>query len=141
MNVELMIPGTPVGKGRPRVTRRGVFTPEKTQRFEQAVRAAWRRSGAAMAPKDAAVLCTISAYFSPPKSASRRTRDKLLRMGYHCKRTDADNIVKAVLDAISGLAYSDDSAVQIFGARKFYTSGTPRTEVLLSWEDTSWKSV
>lgn len=77
MNVKLTIPGTPVGKGRPRVTKRGVFTPEKTQRFEQAVKIAWRRYGASMAPKGIAVFCTISAYFAPPKSASKRTRDKL----------------------------------------------------------------
>jgi len=133
--VQLTIPGTPVGKGRPRVTRRGVFTPEKTQRFEQVVRAAWRRSGAAMAPKDAVVFCSILAFFAPPKSASKRTRDKLLRMGYHCKRPDADNIVKAVLDALNGLAYPDDSAVQILDARKYYTSGTPRTDVILSWKE------
>lgn len=44
---------------------------------------------------------------------------------------DADNIAKAVLDALNGLAYPDDSAVQIDGCHKIYTTAAPRVEVTI----------
>lgn len=39
-----------------------------------------------------------------------------------------------MLDALNGLAYPNDAAVQIGSACKLYTSSEPRTEIALHWE-------
>lgn len=46
-------------------------------------------------------------------------------------KPDTDNIIKAVLDALNGLAYEDDSEVVSVTAKKYY-SAEPRVEVALS---------
>lgn len=93
--------GRPVPKGRPRVTRHGTYTPKSTQVFESAIRAAWLEKG------------------------------EKLHLTPYLKRGDIDNIIKAVLDALNGCAYKDDSAVFRVCGRKFYTDGEPFTEVTI----------
>ena len=41
MNFEITIPGNPVAKGRPRVSRYGTYTPKKTADFESYVEYCW----------------------------------------------------------------------------------------------------
>lgn len=50
----------------------------------------------------------------------------------YLKRGDIDNIIKAVLDALNGYAYKDDSAVFSVYGRKIYTAGEPFTAVTIS---------
>ena len=44
------------------------------------------------------------------------------------KKPDADNIVKAILDALNGLMYKDDSCIVELHCIKYY-SDVPRVEV------------
>lgn len=137
MKINLMIPGKPAGKGRPRITKNGVYTPSKTRKFESLIQTVWYQSKAKAAPPDATVFCSINAYFPLPKNASQNRQKRLLNGLYYRGKPDTDNIVKAVLDALNGLAYPDDSAVQLCAAYKLYTNTLPRTEVFLSWEDST----
>ena len=41
MNFEITIPGNPVAKGRPRVSKYGTYTPKKTADFESYVEYCW----------------------------------------------------------------------------------------------------
>lgn len=51
----------------------------------------------------------------------------------HTKKPDADNVLKAVLDALNGLAWVDDAQVFSATVRKFVCSGDcmPRCEIVI----------
>lgn len=129
--IRFTIPGVPVGKGRPRFTRNGhTYTPEKTVAYEERARLCWKTQSGHGFSGGIPLTADITAYFPIPKNVSKRKRADMEGM-YHISRPDADNIAKAVLDSINGLAYPDDSAVQLGGVRKLYTNGLPRVEVCI----------
>lgn len=100
-----------VGKQRPRATVRGghasIYTPRKTRVFEERVRKAWREQvGEEWAGFTGSVSVTVSvtrelAKSNPKKWAGRQDVQK----------PDVDNVLKAVLDALNGLAYADDAHI------------------------------
>lgn len=128
------IPGEAVPKARPRVVnmngRSRTFTPEKTKNFENLVKLMYvsqHRNEKLEGP----VSASIHVFCAVPKSASKKNRTSWL-MGRHpvTKRPDLDNLAKAVLDALNGIAYDDDSQVAELYITKEY-SETPRTMVIL----------
>lgn len=117
MPVKFEVLGVPVGKGRPRFSTQGGFvraiTPEKTVNYETLVRLSYQQQiGAFMFDKDIPLRAIIRAFFPIPKSTSKKKREQMrdLRI-LHTKRPDVDNVIKAVLDALNGVAYYDDSQV------------------------------
>lgn len=52
----------------------------------------------------------------------------------HIKRPDADNVAKAILDALNGHAYNDDRAIAALSVRKYQTTGASRVEVIIEEE-------
>ena len=52
----------------------------------------------------------------------------------HTKRPDADNVAKAIMDALNGHAYNDDSAIALLTVRKYQTTGAYRLEVTIEEE-------
>lgn len=130
MEINFTVYGIPVGKGRPRFSRRGghTYTPEKTKEFEEKVRDCWRtQSGKGFAGK-VPLLASVVAYFPIPQSVSKKKAEAMAGT-FHVNRPDADNIAKAILDSLNGHAYPDDSAVQIDRCWKVYTNAAPRVEV------------
>ena len=129
MEVNFTVYGVPVGKGRPRFTRGGrAYTPEKTREFEEKVRDCWRtQSGVGFAGK-VPLFASVVAYFPIPQSVSKKKAEAMAGT-FHVSRPDADNIAKAILDSLNGLAFPDDSAVQIDRCWKIYTNAAPRVEV------------
>lgn len=109
MSYTFFVPGRPVGKGRPRFTRQGhAYTPDKTKAYETLVKLCWKEAGGVKLTGP--VFARIYARFAIPKSYPKSKAEKLRGHGYTGK-PDADNIAKAVLDALNGLAYDDDSQV------------------------------
>ena len=110
MNHSFTVEGDPVGKGRPRFTKSGrTFTPKRTKEYEGRIRRAYVRSGG---PDfgEASVSVSIVAQFQMPQSWGKKRREKLC--GTFCaKKPDTDNVIKSVLDALSGVAYTDDKQV------------------------------
>lgn len=137
-SVKFTVPGSPVGKGRPQVTKFGTFTPKKTVQYENLVKLCYREAVGQERFDDGSMIdARIFAYFEIPKSTSKKNRalmlDKKLRP---TKKPDADNICKAVLDSLNEIAYHDDSAIVDVQIRKFY-SENPRVEVILRKIDTA----
>lgn len=128
------IPGEAVAKGRPRVVtshgRNLTFTPEKTKNFENLVKLMYVNQ-CKNQKLEGSISATIHVFHSIPKSTSKKNRNCWL-MGRHpvTKRPDTDNIAKAVLDSLNGLAYNDDSQVAELYVTKEY-SDRPRTMVIL----------
>ncbi len=135
MRCRFEIPGEPQGKARPRFDSRKkvTYTPQKTREYEAIVRDCYRKNGNKK-PLSGAVRAHITAYFAIPKSTTKRDRaDMLAGVILPTKKPDLDNIIKAILDALNGLAYRDDACVTEVTARKLY-SVNPRVEVELTDE-------
>lgn len=92
------VPGEPLGKARPRVTKNGTFTPKATAQAEARVVAAFLKAYGRVIP-DVAHTWVLSVEFHRYERTVR----------------DMDNLVKLVMDALNGHAYQDDSQVEVFG--------------------------
>ncbi|MEX5590971.1 RusA family crossover junction endodeoxyribonuclease, partial [Pseudomonas urmiensis] len=67
-----------------------------------------------------------------PSSTSKKNRIGMLNGDiYPTKKPDADNIAKAVTDALNGLAYKDDSQIVILSVYKQYGE-TPQVGVTIN---------
>lgn len=95
------VPGEPVGKGRPRFTRQGrAYTPAKTAKYENLVSLAFQQMYPNHVPFENAVEMKMIAYFSIPKSWSKKKHQQaVLNQIFPTKKPDTDNIAK-VKDAV-----------------------------------------
>lgn len=134
MVIEMTVPGAPVGKARPRVTKSGhAYTPEKTRAYEQKVKLCWKQQSGERFPPGVGICVEITAYMPIPSSLSMRKQEALLG-AEHLKKPDLDNIVKAILDALNGCAYGDDSAIWMIAASKYY-GRVPQVRIRLTGGD------
>ena len=128
--------GEAVGKGRPRVSRRGgyvhTYTPEKTRVFEEAIRFEFMAGNSEtmpVYPKEKSLKADVTIGVSIPKSYTKKKyalcRDRVMMPA---KKPDIDNILKAVFDALNGYAFEDDSQIVEIHAEKYY-SEEPFVEV------------
>jgi Holliday junction resolvase RusA-like endonuclease len=115
-----------MGKQRPRVTRRGTFTPAPTRIAEQTIREVWLAAGAPRLPDGPHVL-RVDAYFPRPESHLRRD-GTLSAAGLRAVpggRIDVDNVAKLVMDSLSGCAWNDDRfIVRLHSAKHFADKST-----------------
>lgn len=121
-SIKVIVPGKPQGKARPRVTKAGhAFTPEKTREYEAWIRENFRNQNRLMEPFEADIplMVNITAHFKPPKSWSKAETQKALNAVYHLGKPDCDNIAKCI-DAINGLAWTDDKQVAVLKVRKIW---------------------
>lgn len=132
INIRFQVPGEPKAKARPRVTRSGIaFTPKNTVMYENLVRTSFQQSYQDHVPLDCEMQAIITAYFSIPKSVSNKKKE-LMSFGLinPTKKPDLDNIAKAILDSLNGIAYKDDSQIVSLLISKKY-SDRPRVEITL----------
>ena len=131
MEVRFTVPGEPRGKGRPRFTRAGhPYTDDKTRDYEYQIVICYRAAhGAFRFPETAFLEITITAYLPIPKGASKAKREAMeLGLILPSRKPDVDNIEKAVLDALNGIAYKDDARVHKTSCAKYY-GAEPRLEI------------
>lgn len=116
--MKFIVNGKPTGKGRPRLSRWGVYSPSKTVAYENLVKFSYLQ-----ATDDKLVNCAIKieiwAYFEPPKSISKKKYNELIGKAY-TKKPDIDNIGKSILDALNGIAYEDDNQIAELVIHKIY---------------------
>ena len=119
--MKFQIPGTPVAKGRPRFARVGgftrAFTPAKTHRFESLVALAAQAAGVEM--MDGPLCVTIRAIFPMKGSPLKRSTRPA---AWKTTKPDIDNVVKAILDGLEGVAFKADSAVVEIHASKIHAA-------------------
>lgn len=123
------IDGQPHAKHRPRFSRYSgrAYTMESDHSYESRVALAFMQAYPNAVPLETAVSVAIVAYFKIPKGATKARR-KLMESGAILPtiKADIDNIAKAVLDGLNGVAWLDDKQVVILTAQKKY--GAPRVE-------------
>ena len=110
------IPGTPVGKGRPRFARRGAFvktySPEKTQNYEALVKMAAQEAMQGIDPLQGAVKIELQLFVNPPASwSNKKAMSALAGDIYPTTKPDLDNTLKGILDACNDIVWLDDKQV------------------------------
>lgn len=129
MNVSFIVPGKPMGKQRPRVTKWGTHTPVETVNYETLVKMTYQQKIHKIL--EGPLKVTINAYFGIPKSTPKKYLENMkLENVFYTKKSDADNIAKIILDALNTIAFKDDSQVSILLITKKY-SDVPRVEVTI----------
>lgn len=113
MSLTFSVDGDPVPQPRPRITTRGqhghAYVPadHPVHAYRASLAAAARAAGAGV--HGDAVEMVIDFVFARPKSHLRKSG--LAANAPSWPRKDIDNLEKAVLDALNGVAWNDDSQV------------------------------
>jgi len=116
------VAGDPVPQPRPRVSTRGGFgrayVPGKhpVHAYRRAI--AFEATKAGATPGRGTVSVVIDAVFVRP--AYHKTKRGVKVTAPEIPRQDVDNIAKAVLDALNGVAWVDDTQVQRLVVEKSY---------------------
>lgn len=129
----LEVCGEPVGKGRPRFSFKSghAYTPAKTREYEDRIKSAFLESEQKGFPAGVPLSISLIFGFKIPNSASKKTREKMINCDIlPMKKPDVDNVLKAVMDALNGLAYDDDKQIVKVWVFKKY-SEVPRTTILI----------
>jgi Holliday junction resolvase RusA-like endonuclease len=135
MEIEFIIHAPPTGKARPRVTSHGTYTPKATRDFETLVRLEYKSQGG-KSFEDRPVAVYIIAYYAVPKGTARHKASLMLADRLRpTKKPDADNIAKAICDALNGIAYNDDSQITALYVRKAYGSEARATVTITDVEE------
>ena len=108
-----------------------MYTPAKTASYERRVAMAYRQAYPGVAPYAAHVplALVIECVWTHPASWSKR-RNAATK--WRTSAPDADNVVKAVSDALNGIAWHDDAQIVCAVAKKRYGSKA-RVDVRI-WE-------
>lgn len=115
MNVRLVIPGEPKGKGRPKFVKATgrAYTPADTMSAEQRIQMEWVAAGrpelgpGPIGMRVTAVMGRPKAHVLADGSLSKSGRGSV----WPVKRPDIDNILKLALDSLNGLAFVDDAQI------------------------------
>lgn len=131
--ITFVVPGVPVGKGRPKFARRGNFvttyTPEKTASYENLVKVKAEEAMNGRAVIEGAVSVEIGLYVTPPASWSqKKQRAALAGEIFPTSKPDVDNVVKGIFDACNDIVWRDDKQACDVIVRKRYAS-TARASV------------
>lgn len=116
-SVSFVVLGPPQPKQRARMGKGGHwFTPAATRAYEQAVR-------------------FVGSYVSPTWRKDKRY-DVVVRAYFaDARRRDADNVAKAVADALNGVYWDDDSQIRSLTCVREVDRDEPRTEVEITMLD------
>lgn len=113
--IEVQVPWKPHAKQRPRVTRRGTFTPKATRDAESKIRDAFL----------AAVGDEFEMFTGPVRVeielANKHFNLRILPANDYENRAlrgDADNYMKTIGDALNGVAWEDDRIIVELEVRK-----------------------
>ncbi|WP_407382813.1 RusA family crossover junction endodeoxyribonuclease [Ruminococcus sp.] len=117
----IFVEGKIHGKGRPRFSRSGVvYTDAQTKAYEEAIAAAYKTEHGELIG-GAPVKVYIEARFKIPAYETKANKFAMQRDKIRpTKKPDIDNVAKVVLDALNGVAFSDDKQVVDLYVRKVY---------------------
>lgn len=135
--ITFIVPGVPVGKGRPKFARQGAFvrayTPEKTVGYENLVKLVAAGAMAGRCPMPGPADVSIALYVTPPASWSqKKQREALLGHVMPTSKPDMDNVIKGLFDAMNGIVWEDDKQVVSLRVWKRYAD-TARASVDVSF--------
>jgi len=120
----LVVHEIPVPKARPRATMaRGhaqMYTPKTTADYEKKIAAAWKRQFGDT-PMEGPLCVRIHFGLPIPRSAPKKDKEAMLNQEQKpTKKPDLDNLAKAAMDALNGIAYKDDDQIVTLLLKKYY---------------------
>lgn len=128
--IQFTIPGQPVAKGRPRariVKQKdgpgfvSLYTPAETQAYEAKVSQLAKRAMGATFPSSRPIEVMLELRMQIPVSWSKKKQVAASAGQVRAtKKPDADNVLKAVVDACNGIVWADDSQIVVTTVRKLY---------------------
>ena len=130
------IPGIPVAKARPRVTKTGrAYTPEKTRQWERMAAQAIRLGWGSTPMIDRAIMITVIAVYPRPKRKPRDVTADVWQEGgriWRPCRPDLDNVIKAALDAaqLAGVLKDDGLVVELHAVKVWAAIGEKPSVIL-----------
>lgn len=134
--ISFVVPGTPVGKGRPRFARQGAFvrtfTPEKTASYENLVKLAAAEAMGSRPVINGAVCVGIHLFITPPSSWSqKKQREAVSGRGiFPTTKPDVDNVIKGIFDAMNEIVWKDDKqVVDVVVSKRYCTTARAVVEV------------
>ena len=131
--VSFVIKGIPKVKQRPVFSTRGgnvrIYTPKSTATFENLVKI--KAEEQFKHPLDGAISLAIRFYLPRPQRLiwKRKPMPEI----YSDKRPDIDNLAKAVIDGLNGVAFKDDGQIADLHITKKFHAGDeePKTIVMV----------
>ena len=138
MFIDFKVLGEPYGKKNMKPLDRGkylsMYSPSENKNYMAKVLTAFQNKYPLNTrfADDEMIVCTIKAYFTIPKSTSKKKTIQMINQEIRpTKRCDCDNISKVILDALNKIVFRDDSQIISEKIDKFYTDNTPFVEVIL----------
>ena len=133
------ITGKPVAKGRGRIGQVGgrpmIFTPSNTRKWERDARMVARQHMQGRPPFHGPISLSIVIIFDIPRSWPAWKREAAAKGEIaHTTKPDADNVLKAAKDAMTGIIWLDDCQVCDTYVRKRYGE-IPMVSVLITPTD------
>lgn len=134
--ITFIVPGSPIGKGRSRVSTRGskfaqLYTPEKTVNYEGLVAHSAKVAMAGAPLIDGPASVRLEIVCQVPASWSQKKRSAALAGSvYPTTKPDIDNVEKAIFDGLNGVVWRDDVQVVEVAKRKRY-GDTPGVSVTI----------
>lgn len=121
-SIRFTIPGSPMGKGRVRISKGGFcFTPENTMNYENLVKVSCiDKCQQRQADYAGQVAVDITAFYPIPSSYTKKKQEQIRGGARPVKKPDLDNIAKIVLDALNHVAWQDDKQVVCMVLTKKY---------------------
>lgn len=138
--VEIVLPGTPRGKGRPRFSKLSgrAFTDAKTTSYESALRYAGLQAMAGSAPLEGPLDLTLIATVPVPGSWSKAKRRAAFANEIRpTSKPDGDNLAKMV-DGLNQVVWKDDSQICDWRIRKFYSRIPALTIQVRAVDPSAW---
>jgi len=131
--IYFVVPGQPVGKGRPRASTRGgfvrMYTDAKTVTYENAIARQAKYAMNGMDLLTTPISMRIVAFYGIPLSWTKRKKLQALHGELTPGKPDIDNVAKAVMDSCH-VVYVDDKQITRLVIEKEY-SFDPRIEVYI----------
>lgn len=138
--IKFTVPGPPQGKARPRTGRNKStgkpvsYTPAQTVLYENWIRTCYMQETNMLFSNNELLGIDIMAFFPIPKSTPKKIRAAMMDGEIRpLKKPDGDNILKAVCDALNGLAYRDDRQLADKCIHKWYENEAhgPGLEIII----------
>lgn len=127
--------GIPKAQGRPRAARMGKFVRVYEAKEDTANKSNIRAQIVNQNPEyhdGTPVSVTILTYFPRPKSHYRKVGLSATAPKKHTQKPDAENVAKAVLDALTGVCWRDDAQVCSLTVSKVWTDKEPMTLITVA---------
>ena len=132
--IEFFAPGTPSAQGSKRHVGNGIML--DTNKHLKSWRSVVAAACPCKVPLTGPVQLEVVFYYNRPKShfGMRKGQPYLKDTApiYKTSAPDADKLLRAILDALTGIAYTDDALVAVIIARKVYTETTAGAHITVT---------